>query len=105
MHREPLASRGQPGTLGQNLERFLRHLGAPPVQALTSLHDRWPEVVGPVLAKGSRPIELVDGILIVGCADPSWASQLAWMETQIKQRCAALFDGLVVVRISVRVDR
>lgn len=94
-----------PARLGDSLERFLRHLGAPPVQALTSLHDRWPEVVGPVLAEGSRPIEIIDGVLVVGCTDPSWASQLSWMETQIKQRCAMLFDGLAIVRITVRVDR
>ena len=105
MNHEQPERLGQPALLGQSLERFLRHLGAPPVQVLTSLRDRWPEVVGPVLAQGSRPIELVDGVLVVGCTDPSWASQLAWMETQIKQRCAALFDGLVVGRVTVRVDR
>lgn len=94
-----------PARLRDGLERYLRHLGAPPVQVLTKLHDRWPEVVGPMLAERSRPVELVNGVLVVACEDASWASQLSWMETQIRQRCGSLFNGLSVSRVNVRVDR
>jgi predicted nucleic acid-binding Zn ribbon protein len=94
-----------PARLGDSLNRFLRYLGAPPAQALSTLHDRWPEVVGPMLAERSRPVEVLDGVLIIACEDASWASQLSWMDAQIKQRCSQLFDGLSVARVTVRVDR
>jgi predicted nucleic acid-binding Zn ribbon protein len=94
-----------PTPLGDGLGRFLRLLGAPPVHTVATLNDRWPEVVGPLMASRSRPVEVRNGVLVIACEDPSWASQLGWMDQQVKQRCAQLFDGLAVTRIRVRVDR
>ncbi len=94
----------EPIEIGVTLERFLAQMGAPPARTLTSLHERWPEIVGPGLAGPTRPIELVDGVLVIACDDSSWASQIGWMDGQIKSRFAAIFDDVTVQRISVRVD-
>ncbi len=94
----------EPTKIGHTLERFLKQMGAPPARTLTALHERWPDVVGPGLAGPTRPIELVDGVLVIACEDASWASQIGWMDGQIKQRFAAIFDGVAIRRISVRID-
>jgi predicted nucleic acid-binding Zn ribbon protein len=95
----------RPASLGDTLERFLKQMGAPPVKALGDLHERWPEVVGPALAQRSRPIEMLDGVLVIGCEDATWASQIGWMESQITKRCAYLFEGVEVRRVQLRIGR
>lgn len=90
--------------LRDSLERFVDHLGAPPISILTQLHDRWPELVGPGLAAATRPVELRDGVLTVACADAAWASQIGWMETQIIRRFETTFGSETVQRVRTRVD-
>ncbi len=90
--------------LNESLERFVDHLGAPPISILSQLHDRWPELVGPGLAASTRPVELLDGVLIVACTDAAWASQIGWMEAQIVRRFEATFGSGTVERVKARVD-
>jgi predicted nucleic acid-binding Zn ribbon protein len=78
-------------------------MGAPPVKTLGTIHDRWAEIVGPALAQHSRPTKVLDGVLQIGCDEASWASQIGWMDDQIKRRCAEVFDGLTIVRVRVSV--
>ncbi len=102
-----------PGQLGETLERLVRNLGAPPISVLTQLDDRWPDVVGPGLSASTRPVELIDGVLTIGCADAAMAAQIGWMEGQIINRFATVFgsvtkagaDGATVRRVVTRVDR
>ena len=89
--------------LADSLDRFVRNLGAPPVSVLTQLDDRWPELVGPGLASATRPVELIDGVLTVACHDSAWASQISWMEGQIKKRFDAIFGSGLVKRVVARV--
>ncbi len=94
---------GEPARLKAGLERFLRHLGAPPTDVVTELTRRWPDIVGPALSGPTRPVELVDGVLLVLCDDAAWASQITWMDGQIKRRFQALFEGVDIVRVVTRV--
>ena len=95
----------EPRPLRQGLELYLKHLGAPPVDVLTELANRWGELVGPALVEATRPIELIEGVLVVGCEDPAWASQIGWMENQIKDRFAEVFPGVKLSRIAARTLR
>lgn len=92
----------EPASLRSGLERFLKHLGAPPTDVVAELGRRWGEIVGPALDGPTRPVELIDGVLVVACDDPAWASQIAWMEGQIARRFAAIFDGAEVRRVTTR---
>ncbi len=89
--------------LGDSLERFVNHLGAPPISILSQLHDRWPEIVGPGLAAATEPVELLNGVLTVGCQDAAWASQIGWMEAQIIRRFDATFSAGMVQQVRARV--
>jgi predicted nucleic acid-binding Zn ribbon protein len=91
-----------PEHVRRGLELFLKHLGAPPVNVITELSDRWVDVVGPALADATRPVELVDGVLAVSCDDPAWAAQVRWMEQQIIDRFTALFPDLTLSRVTTK---
>lgn len=91
-----------PETLGSTLERFLKHMGAPPARTLTNLEGCWHEIVGPALAERTRPIEVIDGVLVIGCDDANWGSQIGWMDAQIKERFAATFEGAEIRRIQLK---
>ncbi len=95
----------EPVPIRRTIEGYLAYLGAPPVRTLTSLEALWPDIVGPALAEPTRPIELVDGVLVIGCDDATWASQVGWMDSQIKQRFAELFEGAEIRRIKARIGR
>lgn len=94
-----------PQHVRHGLELFLKHLGAPPVNVITELADRWDEVVGPAAAGATRPIELADGVLVVACNDPAWAAQIRWMDGQIVDRFTALYPEVVLARVTTRSDR
>lgn len=91
-----------PVPLREGLERFFRFLGAPPVDVVTQLEASWAELVGPALAGPTRPLELLDGVLVVVCDDAAWTGQVQWMEAQIRQRFAAAFPGLELRRVVAR---
>lgn len=94
---------GGPQKIGATLELFLAQMGAPPVRTLTSLESLWPQIVGPGLADRTRPIEVIDGVLVIGCDDANWGSQIGWMDSQIKQRFAEIFEGAQIRRIQLKI--
>lgn len=93
---------GQPTPIRRSLESLLRHLGGPTVSVASQLGARWPDIVGPGLAATTRPIELVDRVLVIGCDDAAWASQIGWMEHQITRRLVATFPDIELDRIATR---
>ena len=80
-----------PRPFRQGLERLLDGLGAPEIDAVSTLVERWPEVVGPELASRVRAVALRGSELVVRVEDPGWASQIAWLESRLLER----IDGLV----------
>ncbi len=92
----------EPTPLREGLERYFRHLGAPPVDVITELSKRWADIVGPALAEPTRPRDLVDGVLTVLCDDAAWASQIGWMEAQIKLRFSTVFPAYELVKVVAR---
>lgn len=86
-----------------SLDRFMRHLGSPGVETVTSVFDRWSDLVGEQVAARARPVSLRDGVLVVGVEDPAWATQIRFLEAQVLAGIAAEFGPDEVVRIEVRV--
>jgi len=86
-----------------SLDRFMRHLGSPAVETVTSVFDRWSDLVGEQVAARARPVSLRDGVLVVAVEDPAWATQIRFLEAQVLAGIAAEFGPDEVVRIEVRV--
>lgn len=91
-----------PTPLAESLQRFLAHLGAPPVDVIVQLEKRWGDIIGPVLAKETEPIQLIDGELLVACNDGVWASQVSWSSPQIIERFTQLFPQVEVISVKTR---
>ena len=82
---------------------MLAGLGAPSVDALTTLLGSWDELVGPDLAAHAEPVSVARGRLVVAVDDPAWAERLAWCEGQVVARATALVGAGVVERVTARV--
>lgn len=92
-----------PAPVSGDVERILTGLGAPPAPAMVTLHDRWPEIVGPAAVEHCRPGRVIDGRLTVEVDASAWASQLRWQESDILERIARLVPSSGVGALAVRV--
>lgn len=73
-----------PGRIGRSLDRIVRHLGGPSAPAITELFADWGAMVGTPLDAHTWPVSLTDGCLTVGVDDPAWASQLRFLERELR---------------------
>ena len=94
-----------PATLPQLLDTVLAGLGAPTADAIATLHQGWPAVVGEELADHARPLAIEDGCLRVGVDSAAWASHLRWSEREIVARVDRLVGRGVVTSVSTRIVR
>ncbi len=93
-----------PQPLGPSLDRVAKSLGVPRASVLTTVFQRWEELVGADLAAHCRPISLSRGTLAVVTDHPGWATQLRFLEGEILRNL--LVNGTPVAeRIAVRVSR
>lgn len=94
-----------PKKLGSAIEEMLRHMNAPSADVLRAVFVRWPEVVGEEVAAHARP-DTIDGTtLVVVADDPTWASQLHWLENQLIERIRRVSGSDRVEAVKVRVAR
>lgn len=84
---------------------MLAGLGAPTVDAVVALHERWAEVVGEELAAHARPVAIERGRLSITVDNPAWANHLRWSESDVLARCARVLGEGVVTSVSTRVGR
>jgi len=92
-----------PMPLGEALRAVGDELGLPEPDLVASLLDRWPEVVGAAVAEHARPRSLRDGVLTVAVDAPPWATQLRYLEGDIRARLREISgrDAVHAVRIVV----
>ena len=78
---------------------------APSVDMLEIVFNRWDEVVGPDLARHSRPSAIDGDRLVVTADDPTWASEFRWLENEVIARLAEVAGTDRIATVSVRVRR
>lgn len=91
-----------PTPIGTSLDRVLGYLKAPAARTVKTVFSEWPELAGPQLAAHAQPIALRDGELVVEVDDPAWASQLRWLEPELRLRLEALPGAPRIDRIRFR---
>jgi len=94
-----------PSRLRDSLDRVLDALGGPGVDAIVTVHERWPEVIGAELADVARPVSIDGGVLRVRASGAAWASHLRWSEREILARLDRLLGPGAVTALSVSVGR
>lgn len=93
----------EPAPIGTSLDRVLRGLGAPKAEAVGSVFERWPELVGEQIASHCRPVSLRSGTLTVAVRDPAWATEFRFLESRLLERLAAVLGPGEVTALEVRV--
>lgn len=102
---EPLGGDGVgPVEVSAGLDRVLRSLGAPGSDALGTLFENWPELVGDQMAAHVRPLRLSDTTLVLGVDEPGWATQVRWMAEDLLRRLADGLGAGVVTKLEVRME-
>jgi predicted nucleic acid-binding Zn ribbon protein len=106
MSWRPLPGAGppEPRRVGESLPAVTRNLAGPDGVHLVQLVSTWPEVVGPSVASHSRPLRLAAHTLTIAVDQPGWATELTYLEAQLRARVdAALGPGVVTsVKVVVR---
>ena len=82
-----------PFVIGKNLQ------GSRLAEVLRAL---WPRAVGKEIARHSRPISFVSGMLTLATACPSWAAQLSQMSEELRAGINSFLGKPVVRKLRVR---
>ena len=91
-------------SLAGALDALLDRLGAESSTAITGVFGEWPKIVGEQVAQHVTPIKLERGRLIVEVDDPSWATQMRFLEPQLIEKLNAATTSTITA-IEVRVKR
>jgi len=92
-----------PQPVAETLEHLVRRWGTGSPGTTRSLFADWDDIVGEQLARHAHPRALRRGTLVVAVADPAWATQLRFLETELLARIRATTGSAEVVAIQVRV--
>lgn len=89
---------GSPRSLSTLLPGVLGQLGRQP-GGTAALGSLWTALQGPVIAAQSRPTALIEGVLHVDVASPTWRSTLQAQEAVLRERWNAVVTTAPVRRI------
>jgi hypothetical protein len=91
--------------VGEILPRVLELLGLDDRFEEVKLMRGWAEVVGPVIAKKSRPRMLKDGILFIEVENSVWMQELWFHQKQIVDRIKKEYPKVEVKGIRLEIER
>ena len=94
---------GGPVPIRRTLERLMSGMGAPEIDATTTIIEAWPDIVGPERASRIVAGAVRGADLVVRVEDPAWASQLGWLEQQLLARVEALVGPGRLTAVTARV--
>jgi hypothetical protein len=90
-----------PVPVGDAIAEVGRELGLPPAGVLGPLYARWAEVVGPAVAEHARVGSLRRGVLTIAVDAAPWATELRFLEDELRTRVEAIIGAGVVERVRV----
>ena len=91
-----------PKRLSEGLDGLVRSLHGSDVRTLRGVFDGWADAVGPVIAAHVTPVKLDGAVLLVEVDEPAWATQIRFLEHDVRERLAGA-TGAQVERLEVRV--
>ncbi|MCW6008893.1 DciA family protein [Micromonospora sp. CPCC 205371] len=91
-----------PQKFGDVLDRLVKARGWQGPTAEATVFGAWERVVGPDVAKHSRPIKLDNGELTVEAESTAWATQMRLLAASLLQRIAVEVGHDVVRKLHIR---
>ena len=92
-----------PRRLRDSLDKVTRGLGGADATALAAIFGRWDNIVGAHVAAHSKPVRLTGGTLTIAVDEPGWATQLTYLEADLRRRIEAVAGAGVVLRVRVSI--
>lgn len=93
-----------PRPLSTAMDRLLKSLRGGDRQATVTVFAQWSDLVGESVAAHVRPLKWDGGTLVVEVDDPSWATQMKFLEADLLRRVNQGAET-VVERLEIRVRR
>ncbi len=90
-----------PTPVGEALAEVGAELGLPPPGVLGPLSARWPEIVGAAIAEHAQLRSLRHGVLTIAVDAPAWATELRYLEHELRSRTAAIVGSDVVEQVRI----
>ena len=90
-----------PQLFGAVLERLMKQRGWEKPKAEATVFGAWEKVVGPDIAKHSRPVKLDDGVLTVEAESTAWATQLRMLAATLLRNIASEVGHNVVKKLNI----
>ncbi|HET6533958.1 MAG TPA: DciA family protein, partial [Actinoplanes sp.] len=90
-----------PQLFGTVLQRLMKQRGWEKPKAEATVFGAWEKVVGPDIARHSRPVKLDDGVLTVEAESTAWATQLRMLAATLIKNIAAEVGHNVVTRLNI----
>ena len=93
----------EPIELADALERVLSSLDAPPADLLSTVFQRWEEVVGTDVARHCRPVAVEGDRLVILASDSVWASEIQWLADRVLARINEMSSSQRLKSLTVKV--
>jgi predicted nucleic acid-binding Zn ribbon protein len=90
-----------PALLGDQLDRLLAERGWKVDVAVGSVMGRWPQIVGPEVARHCAPVTFEGGVLTVRADSTAWATQIRLLSSSILGRLEVEAGTGTVVELRV----
>lgn len=90
-----------PALFGDVLQRLMKSRGWERPKAEATVFGAWEKVVGPDIAKHSRPIKLDAGVLTVEAESTAWATQLRMLAAKLLRSIATEVGHNVVTKLNI----
>jgi predicted nucleic acid-binding Zn ribbon protein len=90
-----------PQLFGAVLDRLMKQRGWERPKAEATVFGAWEKVVGPDIARHSRPVKLDAGVLTVEAESTAWATQLRLLAATLLKKIAAEVGHNVVTRLNI----
>ncbi|MGH9149537.1 MAG: DciA family protein [Acidimicrobiales bacterium] len=95
---------GEPRPVADTLGAWTASLGLPAPSVLAAVFQRWPEVAGEALARGTRPVSVHGRTLVVAASQPAWATRARFESAAILARLATVTGTGAIDHIDIRVE-
>ena len=87
--------------IGDILKRIFKQAGKESVYYEGILKNRWNDIVGDFLAKGSKPDRISDGTLYIKCFNSSIKQEIFFLKNRISEKINSYFNKKLVDDIRV----
>lgn len=81
--------------LGEMADRYRWHRA----ELLLEIERVWPDAVGPQIARVTRPIGWLDGVLTIAVPSPIWTQELRYLDEELRSAVNRRLTGGEVHRI------